>query len=82
MSDRFNVEVSYAYTKKRYKRIKLPTDKKIKNYNVFYILSNIFDILIFLIKRRSFSKLNRYVDEKIQENNIKFNYDPDIHIAY
>lgn len=82
LSDRFNVEVSYAYTKKRYKRIKLPTDKKIKNYNVFYILSNIFDILIFLIKRRSFSKLNRYVDEKIQENNIKFNYDPDIHIAY
>ena len=81
MSDRFNVEVSYAYSKKRYKRIKLPTDKKIKNYNIFYMLSNIFDILIFLIKHRHFSKLNRYVDKEIQCNNIKFNYDPYIHIS-
>ena len=82
LKERFKVEVSYAYTKKRYKRIKNPTDKKIINYNAFYMLSITMDIIRHIYDKRLFSKFNQIVTKSLGQSNNNFKYDATIHIQY
>ena len=82
LKKRFKVEVSYAYTKKRYKRVKNPVDKKILNYNVFYMLSIIMDVLIYLSNERKYSDFNRSILKSIKGQINYSEYDPYIHIRY
>lgn len=82
LKNRFKVEVSYAYTKNRYKRVKLPTDKKIINYNVFYMFSIIMDIIRCLLDKRKYSKFNREINDTLNKSINYSDYDPYIHIEY
>ena len=82
LKKRFAVEVSYAYTKKRYKRIKNPTDSRILNYNAFYMLSIIFDVIKYLTEKRKYKKLIDYTND-LSNNQLSYNtYDPYKHIEY
>ena len=82
LKNRFKVEVSYAHTKKRYKRIKIPTDKKILNYNVFYMLSLVMDILRHLSIKRQYAKFNKLLSDTLKTPIDYSNYNPYIHIEY
>lgn len=82
LKNRFKVEVSYAHTKKRYKRVKTPVDKKIINYNVFYMLSISMDIIRYLLSKRKYSKFNRSLTDTLNKSINYSDYDPYTHIEY
>ena len=77
LDKRYKVEVSYMRIKRRYRRISLPVDKRVKNYNSFCLLAFSCDLLMFLTSIRKIKKCTDKLKEKINNmyNNLEYNLD-------